>query len=171
MKRYTHAAWLFVPLLSLTGCMLPRPGKARVVQLEVVVAPDANDTSVVPFDTVAVRDKKLLKQIAAMDASAWFGAKGRCTYRGSGKKADVQFHTWEFVPGQVFHIQVPIPGGTKGLLGFASYQTPGTHRVELKDSGSQTVNMGENGMQALPKALATSTEPPAPEKLKVCPDD
>ena len=184
MTRYLHLirpVLLALPLalvrpvllalpLALAGCMLPHPGKARVVQLEVVVAPDANDNSVVPFDAVSIRDKKLLKQIAEMDAAAWFGDKGRCTFRG-GPKAKVQFHSWEFVPGQIFHIEVPVPGGSKALLGFANYQTPGTHRVELKTSGSQTISLDEEGLKALPRPMANATEPPAPEKQKVCPDD
>ena len=125
-----------------------------------------------PFDAVVIRDKKLLEQLSQMDAATWFGPKGRCNYR-DGAKAKVEFHSWEFVPGQTFLIDVPAPGNVKGMLGFANYASPGDHRVELKSAGSQIVNLGQGGLQALPTAaFANSNEPPpAPEKQHVCPDD
>jgi len=71
-------------------------------------------------------------------------------------------------PGQNFRIDVPGPGGTKGILGFADYATPGDHRVELKTSGSQIVNMGQDGIQALPTAaFANSNEPPPKSRMFV----
>lgn len=149
-----------------------RIGQPRIVVMQVNVAANANDNSVVPFDAVVIRDKKLLQQISQMDAATWFSAKGRCNYR-DGAKAKVEFHSWEFVPGQTFLIDVPAPGGVKGIVGFADYATPGDHRVTLKTSGSQIVNMRQDGIQALPTAaFANSKEPPpAPEKQGVCPDN
>jgi len=179
LKPRVHLAYLtLLAALALTGCLLKKqPGKARfgqprTVALQINVAANANDNSVVPFDAVVIRDKKLLQQISQMDAATWFSAKGRCNYR-DGAKAKVEFHSWEFVPGQTFRIDVPAPGGVKGILGFADYAAPGDHRVELKSSGSQIVNMGQGGVQALPTAaFANSNEPPpAPEKQHVCPDD
>jgi type VI secretion system protein len=164
-------------VFGLTGCMMRRPSKARVgqprtVAFQINVDANANDNSVVPFDAVVIRDKKLLQQISQMDAAAWFSAKGRCNYRG-GAKAKVEFHSWEFVPGQTFLIDVPSPGGVKGILGFANYATPGDHRVTLKSSGSQIVNLREDGIQGVTTAAFANSKapPPAPEKQGVCPDN
>jgi len=142
-----------------------------MIAMQVNVASMANDDSVVPFDVVVVRDKNMLKQVSQMDAAAWFGPKGRCNYRG-GPKAKVQFYSWEFVPGQAFRIDVPVEHGIKGVLGFADYATPGEHRITFATSGSQLVNMGADGASALTKvSLPNPTQPPAPVKQKVCPDD
>src|SRR5271156_3495695 len=134
LKPRVHLAYLtLLAALALTGCLLKKqPGKARfgqprTVALQINVAANANDNSVVPFDAVVIRDKKLLQQISQMDAAAWFRAKGRCNYR-DGAKAKVEFHSWEFVPGQTFRIDVPAPGSVKGILGFADYATPGAEK-------------------------------------------
>jgi len=132
LKPRVHLACLtLLVALVLTGCLLKRPGarfgQPRTVALQITVAANANDNSVVPFDAVVIRDKKLLQQISQMDAAAWFRAKGRCNYR-DGAKAKVEFHSWEFVPGQTFRIDVPAPGSVKGILGFADYATPGAEK-------------------------------------------
>jgi hypothetical protein len=147
---------------------LIRPQKALVFQVD--VEPDANQDSVVPFDVVVIRDKDLLKQIAQMDAATWFGAKGRCKYRG-GPKANVQFYSWEFVPKQTFEIEVPAMDGAKAVLGFARYSLPGEHRVSFATKGGQSVEMGEDGVRALTTVTVPSTQPRATTRQKVCPDD
>jgi type VI secretion system protein len=157
----------------LNGCLL-HPGKPKpppTIALQVIVSPDANADSVVPFDVVAIRDKNMLKQISQMDAATWFGPKGRCSYRG-GPKAKVQFYSWEFVPAQTFLLEVPKMRGAKAVLGFADYSSPGEHRVNFATSGNQLVDMGEDGVHALTNvSVPNSTLPPALERQKVCPDD
>jgi predicted component of type VI protein secretion system len=163
----------------LSGCALSHPGKSLeqamghppTLALQVNVASDANADSVVPFDVVVVRNKSMMKQISQLDAAAWFSAKGRCNYRG-GPKANVEFYSWELVPGQTFRLDVPVTADTKAVYGFADYLTPGDHRIALASSGSQFVNMGEDGVHTLTTVPVPKTsEPPAPENQKVCPDD
>jgi len=163
----------------LTGCALLHPRKSfeqaighpPTLLLQGSIAPGANADSVIPFDVVVVRDKAMLKQISQMDAATWFGAKGRCAYRG-GAKAKVQFHSWEFVPGQTFALDIPLPADTTAVLGFADYGSAGEHRIPLASSGSQFVEMGIDGVHA--SAVPSNgppARPPAAEKQKVCPDD
>jgi len=163
----------------MVGCGLTHPGKKLmqvaghppVLVLQGNVASNANTNSPIPFDVVILRDKDLLKEISKMDAVAWFGAKGRCNYRG-GPKAKVQFHSWEFVPGQTFRVDVLIPVDAKAVLGFADYTTSGDHRVSLATSGSHSLEMSEDGVHLLKNVTVTNPALPlAPEKLKVCPDD
>jgi type VI secretion system protein len=146
-------------------------GHPPTVVLQVSVAADANGDSVVPFDVVVVRNKALQKTISQMDAATWFGPKGRCNFRG-GPKAKVEFHSWEFVPGQTFRIDIEAPADTRAVLGFADYSTPGDHRVSFVTAGSQFVDMGEDGVHVLKSVpVPDSRQPPAPERQKVCADD
>jgi type VI secretion system protein len=163
----------------LGGCALTHPrtslkqaiGYPPTLALQVNVSPDANIDSVVPFDVVVVRNKSLLKQISQLDAATWFSPKGRCNYRG-GVKANVHFYSWELVPGQTFRLKVPVTADTKAVYGFADYSTPGNHRISLASTGNQFVDMGKDGVHALTTVpVAKATEPPAPEKQKVCSDD
>jgi hypothetical protein len=163
----------------LAGCALLHPRKSfdqaighpPTLALQGSIAPGANADSVIPFDVVVVRDKAMLKQISQMDAATWFGAKGRCAYRG-GAKAKVQFHSWEFVPGQSFALDVPLPADTRAVIGFADYDSAGEHRLLLPNSGSQFVEMGIDGIHASAGPSNSSpARPSAPEKQKVCPDD
>lgn len=165
--------------LLLTGCSLTHSNKSHKqrlggpadLALQGKIDRDANSDSVIPFDVVVVSDKTLLKQISQMDAATWFGAKGRCNYRG-GTKAKVQFHSWEFVPGQTFLIDIPIPRGTKAVLGFADYSTAGDHRISLLTKGSQLVEMDKDGAHAVNEhSVRDPALTPAQEKRKVCPDD
>ena len=163
----------------IVGCALKHPvkslkqatGHPPTVVLQVQLSADANGDSVVPFDVVVVQNKTLLKTVSQMDAAAWFSPKGRCNYRG-GPKAKIQFHSWEFVPGQTFRLDLPVTANTIAVLGFANYSTPGMHRVDFVTSGSQFVDMGEDGVHVLKTVpVPNSSQPPAPEMQKVCPDD
>jgi len=172
--------WLTLAAVSLmTGCAFLHPRKSfeqaighpPTLALQGSIAPGANADSVIPFDVVVIRDKAMLKQISQMDAATWFGAKGRCAYRG-GAKAKVQFHSWEFVPGQTFALDIPLPADTKAVLGFADYGSAGEHRTLLANSGSQFVEMGIDGVHASAgPGNVNPARPSAPEKQKVCPDD
>jgi type VI secretion system protein len=182
-KTLTARRHLALSLLAaasfLAGCALKHPGKSLdqllghppTLALQVNVASDANTDSVVPFDVVVIGDKKLLKKVSQLDAATWFSVKGRCNYRG-GPKAKVQFYSWELVPGQSFHLEVPVNADTMAVYGFADYSTPGDHRISLVSSGSEFVDMGQNGVHTSTTVpVPKISDPPAPEKQKVCPDD
>ncbi len=163
-------------LFLLSGCSMMHPLKRAVgiapsLDLQVHITPDANADSVIPFDIVAVSDKKDVDKIDQMDAEAWFGAKGRCNFRG-GPKANVQFHSWEFVPGQSSHIHLVLKKQPRVIYGFALYSSEGKHRVDLLGASVLSLDMGQEGIlvhtenSSPQKHLAS-----APERTKVCPDD
>lgn|GEM_PF-5781202 len=178
-RAFPHSVWaLAAAAWLLAGCALKHPvasikqtvGQKPSLELQGTVVPDANADSVIPFDVVVVRDKSMLKQISKMDAAAWFGEKGRCTYRG-GPKGKVEFHSWEFVPGQSFTLRISVPANTNAVLAFANYKSPAPHRVGLSNSGTQKVLLDNDGVTVVGKGDNHDSDTPAPEVQKVCPDD
>ncbi|EXF92817.1 type VI secretion protein [Pseudomonas fluorescens HK44] len=117
--------------LLLAGCSMFGP-RVDLDSLTLDVAAHANDDTPIAVDFVAVNDPDLLKQLSALTARQWFSEREQFQrdYR--------QLMTvWglELVPGQ-FIDQQPFPLGGKraaGLLIFASYNTPGAHRLRLDD--------------------------------------
>lgn len=124
----------FFLCLSLTGCSLFGP-RVDLDTLTLDVAAQANDNTPIAIDFIAVTDPDLLKQLSGITARQWFSEREQFQrdYR--------QLMTvWglELVPGQ-FVDQQPFPLGGKraaGLLVFASYNTPGAHRLRLDDQSS-----------------------------------
>jgi len=118
-------------MCSLSGCSFLGP-KVDVASLTLDVAPLANDNTPIAVDFVAVKDPDLLKQLAGMSAKQWFGEREQFQrdYRQ-------QLTVWglELVPGQFVAQQAfPLKGqSAAGLLVFASYNTPGAHRLRLDD--------------------------------------
>jgi hypothetical protein len=49
-------------------------------------------------------------------------------------------------------IDLPVIASSIAVLGFANYSTPGPHRVEFVTSGSEFVDMGEDGVH-VPKTI------------------
>lgn len=128
MSARFFAALLF---LCLSGCSLFGP-KVDLDSLTLDVAPRANDDTPIAVDFIAVNDPDLLKQLSGISASQWFA--GREQYQRDYRQL---MSVWglELVPGQFIDRQ-PFPLGGKraaGLLVFASYNTPGAHRLRLDD--------------------------------------
>ena len=123
-----------VLFLSLAGCSLFGP-RVDLDNLTLDVAPRANDDTPIAVDFIAVNDVDLLKQLSGITARQWFAEREQFQrdYR--------QLMTvWglELVPGQFIDKQ-PFPlGGQRaaGLLVFASYNTPGAHRLRLDDQSN-----------------------------------
>jgi type VI secretion system protein len=118
-------------LVCLSGCSFFGP-KVDLDSLTLDVAPKANDDTPIAVDFIAVNDPDLLKQLSGISASQWFA--GREQYQRDYRQL---MSVWglELVPGQFIDRQ-PFPlGGKKaaGLLVFASYNTPGAHRLRLDD--------------------------------------
>ncbi|KPN91133.1 type VI secretion protein [Pseudomonas nunensis] len=120
--------------LSLAGCSLFGP-RVDLDNLTLDVAPRANDDTPIAVDFIAVNDPDLLKQLSGITARQWF------TEREQYQRDYRQLMTvWglELVPGQFIDKQ-PFPLGGKraaGLLVFASYNTPGAHRLRLDDQSN-----------------------------------
>lgn len=137
---------LFLTLLlaSLAGCSLFGP-KVDLDSLTLDVAPKANDDTPIAVDFIAVADPDLLKQLSGISASQWFA--GREQYQRDYRQL---MSVWglELVPGQFIDRQ-PFPlGGKKaaGLLVFASYTTPGAHRLRLDDQSEAWLKFDSHEM-------------------------
>lgn len=120
-----------IVFVLLAGCSFFGP-KVALDSLTLDVAPKANDDTPIAVDFIAVADPDLLKQLSGISASQWFA--GREQYQRDYRQL---MSVWglELVPGQFIDRQ-PFPlGGKKaaGLLVFASYNTPGAHRLRLDD--------------------------------------
>lgn len=162
----------------IAGCAIKHPmaslkqtiGAPPSLSLEGTVDPKANQDQVVDLDVVVVGDNVSLKQIEKMDASAWFGPKGRCTFLGQ-KGVKVEFHSWQFAPGQTFYVHLVTGADAKAVLAFANYSTPGPHRVVLVKSGTQMLDLGKDGVHAVDRKASAQSETPAPEMRSVCSDN
>lgn len=134
----------FFLALALSGCSF-FGSRVGLDELTLDVAARANDDTPIAVDFVAVKDADLLKQLTAMTAKQWFAEREQFQrdYR--------QLLTvWglELVPGQ-FIEQQPFPlGGERaaGLLVFASYNTPGAHRLRLDDQRSAWLKFNSREM-------------------------
>lgn len=166
------ASWL------IAGCAIRHPmaslkqtvGAAPSLGLQGTVDAKANQDQVVNLDVVVVGDSSSLKQIEKMDASTWFGPKGRCTFLGQ-KGVKVEFHSWQFAPGQTFYVHLRTGADAKAVLAFADYSTPGPHRLVLAKSGAQMLELGSAGLHTIDRKASSSSESPAPEMQNVCNDN
>lgn len=162
----------------MAGCALTHPvaalkqalGAPPALGLQGAVATKANQDQVVDLDVVVIGDNASLKQIEKMDAATWFGAKGRCTFLGQ-KGAKVEFHSWQFAPGQTFYVRLVTGDAAKAVLAFADYSTPGPHRVVLARSGAQMLELGSAGLRTIDRKVSPLAAQPDPEMQNVCNDN
>lgn len=126
--------WVFFLLVVLGGCSF----WGRRVDLDTVtldVALKANDDTPIAVDFIAVNDPDLLKQLSGITARQWFDQRQQ--FQRDYRQA-LMVWSLELVPGQFLDNQ-PFPlGGKKaaGLLVFASYNTPGAHRLRLDEQNN-----------------------------------
>ncbi|WP_440974602.1 type VI secretion protein [Pseudomonas koreensis] len=136
-------------LALMTGCSLFGP-KVGLDSLTLDVAPKANDDTPIAVDFIAVNDPDLLKQLSGISASQWFAEREQ--YQRDYRQL---MSVWgvELVPGQFIDRQ-PFPlGGKKaaGLLVFASYNTPGAHRLRLDDQSEAWLKFDSREMSLVSK--------------------
>ena len=142
---------LFLTLLSVLICSCSLFGPTvELDSLTLDVAPKANDDTPIAVDFIAVADPDLLKQLSGISASQWFA--GREQYQRDYRQL---MSVWglELVPGQFIDRQ-PFPlGGKKaaGLLVFASYTTPGAHRLRLDDQSEAWLRFDSRDMSLVSK--------------------
>lgn len=143
--------FLTLVLVTLAGCSFFGP-KVDLDSLTLDVAPKANDDTPIAVDFIAVADPDLLKQLSGISASQWFAEREQ--YQRDYRQL---MSVWglELVPGQFIDRQ-PFPlGGKKaaGLLVFASYNTPGAHRLRLDDQSEAWLKFDSREM-----SLVNATE-------------
>lgn len=115
-----------IGLIGVAGCAT----KVSTERFGVVAAPDANRRSPVPVDLVLIRTEALVPVVTEMSARQWFEDRAQLL---RDHPADLDYRSWEFVPGQVVDFnRLPFPD-RKGyaLVVFADYLSEGVHRLRV----------------------------------------
>lgn len=146
MTHLILAAWL---VLSLAGCGVVESlygdgvlfGAAR--RIEFRIAPDLNDNYPVAVELIVVYTKALEKELGALTAQEWF--ERRAQFLRDFSKEEMQAFRWEWVPGQAVAPQeFDYNRGARSAILFASYATPGDHRVRVEaPNHALRVTLGE----------------------------
>lgn len=132
-------------LIGATGCA----AKVSTQRFGVVAAPDANRRSPVPVDLVLVRTEALVPVVTQMSARQWFAEREQML---RDHPADIEYRSWEFVPGQVVEFnRLPFPD-RKGyaLVVFADYLSDGVHRLRVDPLEEFRLVLRAEGFEAGP---------------------
>ena len=148
MRSGLSIACLFVLLHLVLGGCASQTETIRVNSLVVDVSTGANDDTPIAVDFVAVMDEDLFRLLSDTTAKKWFADREQF-FRDYRK----MYSIWslELVPGQFieFH-DFPFAGDTVvGLIVFASYSSPGTHRLRLNESGRVWLRFDSREMRLL----------------------
>lgn len=137
-------------LLSLCGCSLFGP-RVDLDSLTLDVAPRANDNTPIAVDFIAVNDPDLLKQLSGITARQWFAEREQ--FQRDYRQL-ISVWGLELVPGQFIDRQpFPLEGKrAAGLLVFASYNTPGAHRLRLDDQNDAWLKFDSREMNLVSNA-------------------
>ncbi|MEX6500631.1 type VI secretion protein [Pseudomonas zhanjiangensis] len=112
------------------------------------VAPKANDDTPLAVDFVAVEDPELLKLLLSIPAKQWFEQREqlRRDYLQS-----IGVWSLELVPGQFMAARdIPLAGNPAvGLLVYAGYNNPGTHRLRLEQQKTVWLRFESKNMRLL----------------------
>ena len=96
-------------------------------QMQVAIAPHANQDSPIAVDLLFVTNKALLKQLAGWNAATWFQNRREVI---AAQRSTLTAFSWEWVPGQHPNIiRINFSGSVQGAIVFADYYTPGPHRA------------------------------------------
>lgn len=149
LYKFRKAGWITALFLTvqIAGCSLFSP-KVALDHITVDVEPRANNDTPVTVDFVASSDPQLFERLKATPASQWFEQRAQLA-RDYPKVLSVW--TLEVVPGQFQEFKDnPLKGQPgSGLLLFASYNTPGAHRLLLEQQSSIWLRLGAREMRLL----------------------
>lgn len=121
------------------------------LHIEVFVDPRLNQDSPVAVELVLFEDRKLVPEVAELDARDWFRIREQF-YRDYKKGVQTPPTLWEWVPGQPVEPQVvKIKSGVKEGFLFVSYMTPGSHREQVDPRKHFTLRLGEKGFRVIPE--------------------
>ncbi|MBL0845273.1 hypothetical protein [Pseudomonas mediterranea] len=143
--------------LAISGCSFFAPS-VDLDSLTLDVASRANDDTPIAVDFIAVNDPDLLKQLSAISARQWFAEREQFQrdYRHL-------MSVWglELVPGQFIDRQpFPLEGRrAAGLLVFASYNTPGAHRLRLDDRRKAWLKFDSREMSLVDDGQLNASQP------------
>ncbi|WP_434155569.1 type VI secretion protein [Pseudomonas sp. JZ134] len=138
---------IFACILLSNGCSLFAE-KVALDHITVDVDPRANNDTPIAIDFVATADSVLEERLKGTTAAQWFEQRDQLQKDYPG-----QLNIWslELVPGQFMALNdIPLKGQrSHGLLVFASYNTPGAHRLVLQKQSSIWLKLEGKGMRLL----------------------
>ena len=125
----------------LTGCAgqkekPTKPRNTRVDSVTLVMAPQVNNNWPVAVQLVRVNDADLVRELLAIESSAWFAGEGEQFQRAN---PNLLLETWEIVPGTV--VGPANVWSRQRLAARALLRLPGsataTRRTQRRDRGSR----------------------------------
>jgi type VI secretion system protein len=151
MTRLRVGLFVSVVFASTLSCVTPT--RSARLQLEVRVAPDANDDRPVPVDVVFVWDKQMAGKLADLTAKDWFNKKTALRHDDPSERA-FTVRDWEWVPGQVvadidLAVRPAARQWLRAIFVFANYRTEGPHRIRLTP-GAATLALLKDDLQTEP---------------------
>ena len=142
--RLRAAAVLSLTLLAAACADKP---SAMLDTVSVTVAPNANDTTPIAIDLIAVRDKALVDKLGALTAAEWFAQREQAM---RDHPTALGLTSWELVPGQTMRVERPQAEPAWAVLVFANYASPGPHRLRVPDTRTLTLTAGEKDVELVP---------------------
>lgn len=138
-------------LLLLSACSLFKPS-IELRSLTLDVAPRANSDTPLAVDFVAVQDPELYKLLLSIPSKQWFEQREQLR-RDYLQAIDVW--SLELVPGQFMESRdIPMAGNhAVGLLVYAGYNNPGTHRLRLDQQKTVWLRFESKNMRLLGDAF------------------
>lgn len=147
--KFRKIGWIAALFLAfqISGCSLFAP-KVALDHVTVDVEPRANNDTPIAIDFVVASDTQLFERLKATPASQWFEQRAQLA-----RDYPNMFSVWrlEVVPGQFLELKEnPLKGRPgSGLLLFASYNTPGAHRLLVEHQPSIWLRLGAREMRLL----------------------
>jgi type VI secretion system protein len=134
-------------LLLLSACSFSKPS-IELRSLTLDVAPLANNDTPLAVDFVAVKDPELYKLLLSIPSKQWF--EQREQLRRDYLQA-LTVWSLELVPGQFMESRdIPMAGNPAiGLLVYAGYNNPGTHRLRLDQQQKVWLRFESKNMRLL----------------------
>jgi type VI secretion system protein len=134
---------LALPVLVLAGCSWV--GGKSVSRMTILSEIDANQNNATAVDLVMSSSDDATAALLKLGAHDWFQHKLQLQ---RDYPEDIAVVSWELAPGQaVQDASVDSPGGMKDAFIFASYATPGDHRLRLGDDSRIRLTLGETDLR------------------------
>jgi type VI secretion system protein len=135
--------------LVLAGCSAPSwLGGRSISRMTIVSEADANLDGATAVDLVMSTSDDASAALLKLSAHDWFL---RRTQLLRDYPDDIKVASWELAPGQAVQLaEVDSPSGLKDAVVFASYATPGDHRLRLGDDSRVRLTLGETDLRLEP---------------------
>jgi type VI secretion system protein len=151
MKRPCRALAGGLLMLALAGCSVVPSwlgGGKSISRMSIVSEADANLDGATAVELVMSTSDDASAALLKLSARDWFLQR---TQLLRDYPDDIKVASWELAPGQAVQLaEVDSPGGLKDAIVFASYATPGDHRLRLGDDSRVRLTLGGTDLRLGP---------------------